>query len=189
MLLEYFSARLLLIRLHALGTASSSDSFCIGLQLYQLAISQGNCTEAYCFTQLTWRCAKKMCKPNTLFFLIYILFITHMLMKSFHKNFSSIQSHNRVWLCNPTTTARQASPCPSPTPGVHPNSCPLSQWCHPTISFSVAPFSSCLHSFPALGSVQMSQLFTWGGQSIGISASTSVLPMNTQDGSPLGWTG
>ena len=80
-------------------------------------------------------------------------------------------------------------PCPSPTPGVYPNPCPSSQWCHPTISSSVVPFSSCLQSFPALGSIQMSQLFTSGGQSTGVSASASVLPMNTQDWSPLGWTG
>ena len=80
-------------------------------------------------------------------------------------------------------------PCPSPTPGVHPNPCPSSRWCHPTISSSVVPFSSCPQSFPASGSFQMSQLFTSGGQSIGVSASTSVLPMNTQDWSPLGWTG
>ena len=79
--------------------------------------------------------------------------------------------------------------CPSPTPRVYPNSCPLSQWCHPTISSSVVPFSSCLPSFPASGSLQMSQFFTSGSHSIGVSASTSVLPMNTQDWSPLGWTG
>ena len=80
-------------------------------------------------------------------------------------------------------------PCPSPTPGVHPNSCPLSRWCHPAISSSVVPFSSCPQSFPASGSFQMSQLFTSGDQNIGVSASTSVLPMNTQHWSPLGWTG
>ena len=112
-------------------------------------------------------------------------------------------------------------PCPSPTPGVHPNPCPLSRWCHPTISSSVVPFSSCPHSFPPSGlklmsiesvipsnhlilccpllllhqgvkwvsSFQMSQLFASGGQSIGVSASTSVLPVNTQDWSPLVWTG
>ena len=80
-------------------------------------------------------------------------------------------------------------PCPSPTPVVYPDSCALNWWCHPTISSSVIPFSSCLQSFPASGSFQMSQLFAWGGQSIGISASASVLPMNTQDWSPLGWTG
>ena len=81
------------------------------------------------------------------------------------------------------------SPCPTPTPGAHPNPCPLSQWCHPTISSSVIPFSSCPQSFPASGSFQMTQLFTSGGQSIGVSASTSVLPMNTQDWSLLEWTG
>ena len=80
-------------------------------------------------------------------------------------------------------------PCPSPTDGVHPNPCPLCWWCHPTISSSVIPFSSCPQSFPASGSFQMSQLFASGGQSIGVSASTSVFPMNTQDWSPLGWTG
>ena len=79
-------------------------------------------------------------------------------------------------------------PCPSPTSGVHPNPCPLCRWCHPTISSSVIPFSSCPQSFPASGSFQMSQLFASGGQSIGVSASTSVLPMNTQDWSPWGWT-
>ena len=80
-------------------------------------------------------------------------------------------------------------PCPSPTPGVHSNSCPSSRWCHPAISSSVVPFSSCPQSHPASGSFPMSQLFTWGGPSIGVSASASVLPMNTQDWSPLGWTG
>ena len=79
--------------------------------------------------------------------------------------------------------------CPSPTPGVHPNPCPLSRWCHPTISSSVIPFSFCPQSLPASGSFQMNQLFASGGQSIGVSASTSVLPMNTQDWSPLRWTG
>ena len=79
-------------------------------------------------------------------------------------------------------------PCPSPTPGVHPNPCPLSWWCHPTISSSVVPFSSCPWSFLASVSFPMSQLFAKGGQSIGISALASVLPMNTQDWSPLGWT-
>ena len=80
-------------------------------------------------------------------------------------------------------------PCPSPTPRACSNSCPLSWWCHPAISSSVIPFSSCLQSFPALGSFQMSQLFASGGQSIGVSVSTSVLPMNIQDWFPLGFTG
>ena len=80
-------------------------------------------------------------------------------------------------------------PCPSPTPRVYSNSCPLCRWCHPTISSSVVPFSSRLQSFPASGSFQMNQFFTSGGQSIGVSASTSVLLMNTQDWSPLRQTG
>ena len=79
-------------------------------------------------------------------------------------------------------------PCLSPTPGVYSNSCPLSRWCHPTISSSVVPFSSCLQSFPASGSFQMRHFLASGGQSIGVSASASVLPMNTQDWSPLEWT-
>ena len=79
--------------------------------------------------------------------------------------------------------------CPSPTPGVYSNSCPLRWWCHPTISSSVVPFSSCPQSFPTSGSFQMSQLFTLGGQSTGVSASASVLPVNIQDWSVLGWTG
>ena len=79
-------------------------------------------------------------------------------------------------------------PCPSPPPRLYSNSCPLSWWCHPTISSSVVPFSSHLQSFPASGSFPMSQVFASGGQSIGISASKSVLPMNIQDWFPLGWT-
>ena len=80
-------------------------------------------------------------------------------------------------------------PCPSQTPGVYSNTCPLSRCCHPAISSSVVPFSSCPQSLPASGSFPMSQLFTWGGQSIEVSASASVLPMSTQDWSALGWTG
>ena len=80
-------------------------------------------------------------------------------------------------------------PCPSPTPRVYPNSSPSSRWFHPAISSSVVPFSSCPQSLPASESFPMSQLFAWGGQSIGVSASASVLPMNTQDWPPLGWTG
>ena len=80
-------------------------------------------------------------------------------------------------------------PCPSPTPGVHSNSCASSRWCHPAISSSVIPFSSCPQSLPASGSFPMSQLFAWGGQSIGVPTLASALPKNTQDWSPLGWTG
>ena len=105
--------------------------------------------------------------------------------------FSSVQfSHSvmsdSLW---PHELQHARPPCPSPTPGVYPNSCPLSRWCHPAISSSVVPFSSCPQSCPASGSFPMSQLFTWGGQSIGVSASASVLPVNTKDWSPLGWIG
>ena len=103
--------------------------------------------------------------------------------------FSSVQSLSHVQLsATPWTTACQASYL-SPTPRVHSNSCPLSWWCLPAISSSVIPFSSCPQSLPASESFTMSQLFAWGGQNIGVSASASVLPMNTQDWSPLGWTG
>ena len=105
--------------------------------------------------------------------------------------FSSVQfSHSVVSDSSRTHEPQHVrSPCPSPTPIVHPNSCPMSQWCHRTISSSTIPFSSNPQSFSASGSFQMSQLFTLGDQSIGVSASTSVLPMNTQDWSPLGWPG
>ena len=103
--------------------------------------------------------------------------------------FSSVQfSRSIVSDCLwPHEPQHARPPCPSQTPGVHLDSCPSSRWCHPTISSSVIPFSSCPQSFPASGSFQMSQLFT--GQSIRASASTSVLPMSTQDWSPLEWTG
>ena len=91
-------------------------------------------------------------------------------------------------LCNPMDCSMPGLPVHHQLP-VYPNPSPLSWWCHPTISSSVAPFSFCLQSFPESGSFQMSQLFTSGGQSIGVSASTSVLPMNSQDWFPLGWTG
>ena len=105
--------------------------------------------------------------------------------------FSSVQFSRSVvsdsmW---PHESQHARPPCPSPTPRVHPNSCPTSQWCHPAISSSLIPFSSCPQSFPASGSFPMSQLFASGGQRIGVSASASVLPMNTQDWSLLGWTG
>ena len=102
--------------------------------------------------------------------------------------FSSVQSLSPVYLW-PNGPQHTRPPCSSPTPGVSSNSCPLSQWCHPTISSSVIPFSSHLQSFPASRSFHMSQFFTSGGQSIRISASASVLPMNIQDWFPLGLTG
>ena len=95
--------------------------------------------------------------------------------------FSSIQLLSRVQLFATHGLQHSRLPCPSPTPRNHSNSCPSSQWCHPNISSSVIPFSSCLQSCPASGSFQMSQFFTSGGQSIGVSGSASVLPMNIQD--------
>ena len=101
----------------------------------------------------------------------------------------SVQLLSRVRLfVTPWTAARQAS-CLLPTPGAYSNSSPLSQWCHPTISSLVVHFSSCLQSFPASESFPMSQFFASGGQSIGVSALASVLPMNIQDWFPLGWAG
>ena len=105
--------------------------------------------------------------------------------------FSSVQfSHSVVSnSLRPHEPQHVKPPCPPPTPGVHPNPCPLSRWYNPVISSSVVPFSSCPQSFPASGSFPMSQLFVLGDQSVGVAASTSVLPINTQDLSPLGWTG
>ena len=99
--------------------------------------------------------------------------------------FSCSVVSNSLW---PHGLQHARLPCPSPTPGACSNSCPSSQWCHPTILSSVVPFS-CLQSFPASGSCQMSQFFVSGGQSIGVSVLASVLPMNFQDWFPLGWTG
>ena len=96
--------------------------------------------------------------------------------------FSSIQFSRSVWLFATPRIVHTTPPCPSPAPGAHSNSCPLSRWCHPTVSFSVVLFSSHLQSFPASGSFQMSQLFASGGQSIGVSASASVLPVNEHPG-------
>ena len=100
--------------------------------------------------------------------------------------FSRSVMSNSLW---PHGLQHARLPCPSAIPEVCLNSCPSSQWCHSTVSSSIVPFSSCLQSFPASGSFQMNQFFASGGQSIGVSASASVLPMNTQDWFPLGWTG
>ena len=104
--------------------------------------------------------------------------------------FSSVQFNCSVMSnsLRPHGLQHARPPCPSPTPGVYSNSRSLTQWCYPTILASVISFSSCLQSFPTSGSFQMSQFFASRGQSIGVSASISVLPMNTQDWSPLGWT-
>ena len=106
-----------------------------------------------------------------------------------HRNCSVQTLSSAQLFATPWTTQHTRPPCPSPTAGVYPNPCPLSRWCHATISSSVVPFSSCSQSFPASGSFQMSQLFASGGQSTGVSASTSVVPVNTQAWSPLEWTG
>ena len=115
----------------------------------------------------------------------------HKFLQWMYNLLSSIQSLSHVWLfATPRTAACQASlELASSTPRVYANSCPLSQWCHPTVSSSVITFSSSLQSFPESGSFQMSQLFASCGQSIGVSTSTSVLPTNPQGWSPLGWTG
>ena len=110
----------------------------------------------------------------------------------YSKSIASVNQFSRSVVSNslrPHESQHTRPPCPSPTPGVYSNSCPSSRWCHPAISSSVVPFSSCPQPLPASGSFPMSQLFTWGGQSIGVSASASVLPMNTQDWCPSGWTG
>ena len=122
---------------------------------------------------------------------IKVLHYYYVTVKFPFTQFSSVQfSHsvvsNTLW---PHELQHSRPSCPSSTPKVYPNSCPLSRICYPTISSSVISFSSCPQSFPASGSFQMSQLFTSGGQSIAVSASTSVLPRNTQDWSALGWTG
>ena len=126
----------------------------------------------------------RWCHPTISFSVVPFSF----LLQSFPASvqFSHSVVSDSLW---PHEPQHARPPCPSPTPRVHPNPCTLSQWCHPTISSSVIPFSSCLQSFPASGSFQMSQLFASGGQSIGVSASTLVLPMNTQDWSPLERTG
>ena len=112
------------------------------------------------------------------------------IFKTWQVQFSRSAVSNSLW---PHGLQHDRLPCPSPTPGAYSNSCPSSQWCHPTISSSDGPFSSCLQSFPASGSFPMSQFFASGGQSTGVSASASVLPMSVQDWIiptiPLGWTG
>ena len=113
---------------------------------------------------------------STIFFMVFLLLV----------QFSRSVVSNSL---RPHELQHARPPCLSPTPGIHPNSGALSRWCHPAISSSVIPFSSCPQSLPASESFPMSQLFAWGGQSTGVSASASVLPMNIQDWSPLGWTG
>ena len=118
--------------------------------------------------------------------------VYHAFIQKFYSfQFSSVQFSCSVVSdsLQPHELQHARPPCPSPSPGVHSNSHLSSRWCHPAISSSVVPFSSCPQSLPASGSFPMSQLFAWGGQSTGVSALASFLPKNTQDWSPLGWTG
>ena len=136
-----------------------------------------------------------------LIFLLYLLFSYSPTQNNYHseyvdqsiylRRFSSVQFSRSVVSdsLRPHELQHARPPCPSPTPGVHSDSCPSSWWCHPAISSYVVPFSSCPQSLPASESFPTSQLFTWGGQSIRVSALASVLPKNTQDWSPLEWTG
>ena len=112
-------------------------------------------------------------------------------LKDFEHNLSSVQFSPSVVSnsLRPHESQHTRPPCPSPTPGVHSDSCPSSQWCHPAISSSVIPFSSCPQSLPASESFPMSQLFAWGGQSTGVSALASFLPKKSQGWSPSEWTG
>ena len=137
-------------------------------------------------TSMTWFLALGPClrslTPLNLSQPVNIYSVTHVQVR-----FSSV-TQSCLTLCDPISQHTRP-PCPSPTPGVHSNSCPSSQWCHPAISSSVVPFCSCHQSLPASESFPMSQLFAWGGQSTGVSALASFLPKNAQDWSPLEWTG
>ena len=150
-----------------------------------------NCSFGKCWlTELyrpskCWHISLYVPKYCTLYILLVSLLISW--EKSYSVQFISVAQVSDS--LRPYEPQHARPPYPSPTPGIHPNPRPLSRWCHPTISSSVVPFSSCPQYFPASGSFQMSQLFASGGQSIRVSASTSVLPVNTQDWSPLGWTG
>ena len=144
----------------------------------------------------SWPDCPLLCLMGTMeIWLIGESFTPHLLISSLPAflitsvQFSSVQSLSHVRLFTTPWPQHARLPYPSPTPRVHPNPCPPSRWCHPTISSSVIPFSSCLQSFPASGSFQMSHHFSSGGQSTGVAASASVSPKNTQDWSPLGWTG
>ena len=134
----------------------------------------------------------RVLQPNTnLYSLLNAIWAKFKNILSLEHLFSSVQFScsvvsDSLW---PHELQHARPPCPSPTPGVHPNPCPSSWWCHPAISSSVVPFSSFPQSLSESESFPMSQLFTWGGRSTGVSASASILPMNTQDWSPLGWTG
>ena len=133
---------------------------------------------------------------NMVYFSIYLCHLWFLPSVSYSFLYTGFSSRSVQFSCSVMSDSLQPHglqharlPCPSPTPGAYSNSCPSHWWCHPTISSSVVPFSSCLQSFPASGSFPMSQFFLSGGQSIEISALPSVLPMNIQDWFPLGWIG
>ena len=152
------------------------------------------------FTYIIFKTSKRL---NSIYTFPHFLFSLIKLLKNFANTcmqlylfyfsgcLSSVQFSRSVVSdsLQPHESQHARPPCPSPAPGVYSNSCPSSQWCHPAISSSVIPFFSCLQSLPESRSFPMNQLFAWGGQSIGVSASASVLLMNTQDSFPLGWTG
>ena len=153
----------------------------------------------YCITQeiepvfdntYKWSITFKTCISLCFISVTYNVIISYISIKKEDK-YSSVQFSCSVMSdsLQPHGLQHARPPCPSPTPGVFSNSCPLSQWCHPTVLVSVVPFSSRLQSFPASGSFQMNQLFASGGQSIGVSASAAVLPTSILDWFPLGWTG
>ena len=174
----------------ARGVAFLQDTLLLFLGPSQGDLTQTHSTHVWGFVQLVTRCLQ-------FYFMVVetknFIFFTSTSAPSYffhdYNQFSSVQSLSSVQLFATHRPQHARPPCPSPTPGVYSNSCLLSRWCHPAISSSLVPFSSCPQSFPASGSFPMSQLFAWGGQSIGVSASASVLPANTQDCSPLGWTG
>ena len=167
--------------------------FSITLRVY--GMSQGNIKHGRFTTVSQIEFLTNMLSPYFSLFsllLFYSLFLARPWQRVYcESQFSSVQFSRSVVSDSLQLHESQHArpPCSSTTPGVHPNSCASSRWCHPAISSSVVPFSSCPQSLPASESFPMSQLFAWGGQSIGVSASASVLPMNTQDWSPLGWTG
>ena len=174
-----------------------------------MEVSKPESTSQFCNTKQSWNaCSSSSCscprdillqghvwyppnQPETPLREVDTLNFEAWLCLSVNMDFSSVQSSCSVVSdsLRPHGLQHARPPCPSPTPGVYSNSYPLSQWCHPTKSSSVIPFSSHLESFPASGFFLMNQLFTSGSYSIGVSALASVLPMNIQDWFPLGWTG
>ena len=164
----------------------------ICLNLFHIYIYTHTHTHTHTYTHIYTHISPEVCFGKFLVSINNITIIHHpnprkaMLLKLTSVQFSSVEMLSHLW---PHGLQHSRLPCPSPTPGVYVNSFPLSRWCHPTISSSVVPFFSLLQSSPASGSFPMSQFFASGGQSIGVSASASVLMMNTQDWFPLGWTG